>query len=179
MTETPIPRAWDDEDNRPVIPRIPRPRPASHHDSIALEIAVSVAQEMLAEHGDSNRAGFSYAAATGALSEALRLLLRALSAEPRDTEGYAPTGTPGGDQRCPAAHPEDPTACDGDVVVTVLDAQNGGAHGCEWHAARLLASLDGGRVYGLPEAPAGTALRVFKAAGALRPFPWIERGEGR
>lgn len=79
--------------------------------------------------------------------------------------------------RCPAAHPEDPTGCNGPVLVTVLDAKNTGALGCTHHAARLLASLDGGRVYGLPDAPAGTAIAVFKAAGALRPFPWIERGE--
>jgi hypothetical protein len=78
------------------------------------------------------------------------------------------------DDRCPAAHPEDPTPCDGPAVVTVLDRQNAGADGCEHHAARLLASLDGGRVYGLPDAPAGAAIRVFKAADGIRPFPWLE-----
>lgn len=82
-------------------------------------------------------------------------------------------------ERCPAAHPEDPTPCGGPVVVTVLDATNAGANGCEHHGARLLASLDGGRVYGLPDAPEGTAIRTFKAAAGLRPFPWVERGEGR
>lgn len=78
--------------------------------------------------------------------------------------------------RCPAAHPEDPTPCGGPVVVTVLDAHNGGADGCELHAARLLASLDGGRVVALPDAPDGAAIRTFKAAGGLRPFPWREAG---
>ena len=78
--------------------------------------------------------------------------------------------------RCPAAHPEDPTPCGGPVAVTVLDAHNGGADGCEHHAARLLASLDGGRVYALPTAPDGAAIRTFKAAGDLRPFPWREAG---
>jgi hypothetical protein len=76
--------------------------------------------------------------------------------------------------RCPAAHFEDPTPCDGPPVVTVLDAQGGGADGCEHHGARLLASLEGGRVYGLPEAPEGAAIRVFKAADATRPFAWLE-----
>lgn len=74
--------------------------------------------------------------------------------------------------RCPAAHPEDPTPCDGPPVVTVLDRQNAGADGCEHHAARLLASLEGGRVYPLPDAPDGSAIRVFKTAGTLRPYAW-------
>lgn len=76
--------------------------------------------------------------------------------------------------RCPAAHPDDPTPCVGPVVVTVLDRQNAGADGCEHHGARLLASLEGGRVYALPDAPEGAAIRVFKAAGGIRPFAWYE-----
>jgi hypothetical protein len=75
--------------------------------------------------------------------------------------------------RCQAAHPEDPTPCDGPPVVTVLDARNAGAEGCEHHGARLLASLEGGRVYALPDAPDGTAIRVFKAAQGIRPFAWV------
>ncbi|MFB7110479.1 hypothetical protein [Streptomyces sp. NPDC056190] len=78
------------------------------------------------------------------------------------------------DRRCPAAHPDDPTRCVGPVAVTVLDVVNAGAHGCEHHAARLLASLDGGRVYALPHAPQGAALRVFRAADGIRPFCWID-----
>jgi hypothetical protein len=74
--------------------------------------------------------------------------------------------------RCPAAHPEDPTPCQGPVAVTVLDAVNAGSNGCEHHGARLLASLEGGRVYPLPNAPEGAAIRTFKAAAGLRPFPW-------
>jgi hypothetical protein len=77
-------------------------------------------------------------------------------------------------KHCPAAHPEDPTPCDGPVAVMVLDAHNAGARGCEHHAARLLASLQGGRVYALPDAPAGAAIRVFKAADTIRPFPWLD-----
>lgn len=76
--------------------------------------------------------------------------------------------------RCPAAHPDDPTPCDGPPVVTVLDAQNAGADGCERHGARLLASLERGRVYALPDAPEGAAIRVFKAADGTRPFAWYE-----
>lgn len=75
--------------------------------------------------------------------------------------------------RCQAAHPDDPTPCDGPPVVTILDASNAGADGCEHHAARLLASLEGSRVYALPDAPEGAALRVFKAADTIRPFPWL------
>ena len=76
--------------------------------------------------------------------------------------------------RCPAAHPDDPTPCSGPVAVTVLDATNAGADGCETHGARLLASLHGGRVYALADAPDGAAIRVFRAAATTRPFPWIE-----
>ncbi|MGW9024791.1 hypothetical protein ACWGQ5_11250 [Streptomyces sp. NPDC055722] len=76
--------------------------------------------------------------------------------------------------RCPAAHPDDPTPCVGPVVVTVLDQENAGANGCEHHGARLLASLEGGRVYALPDAPEGSAIRVFKASGGIRPFCWYE-----
>ncbi|MGQ5649487.1 hypothetical protein ACUJ8H_05400 [Streptomyces sp. EKR5.2] len=78
------------------------------------------------------------------------------------------------DRRCPAAHPDDPTPCVGPVAVTVLDALNAGADGCEHHAARLLASLDGGRVYPLPDAPPGAAIRTFTAAGSIRPFCWLD-----
>jgi hypothetical protein len=76
--------------------------------------------------------------------------------------------------RCPAAHLEDPTECVGPAVVTVLDSTGAGADGCEHHGARLLASLDGGWVYSLPTAPRGTAVRVFKAADGIRPFCWVD-----
>ncbi|MER5468914.1 hypothetical protein [Streptomyces sp. NPDC002685] len=76
--------------------------------------------------------------------------------------------------RCPAAHPDDPTPCAGPVVVTVLDAFNAGADGCEHHGARLLASLDGGRIHALPDAPDGAALRTFTAADGIRPFCWFD-----
>ncbi|MGY4967088.1 hypothetical protein [Streptomyces sp. 900105245] len=66
--------------------------------------------------------------------------------------------------RCPAALPTDHTPCAGPAAVTVLDADNAGADGCEHHAARLLAALDRGHVFALPDAPTGAAHRVFKAA---------------
>ncbi|MFG3152628.1 hypothetical protein ACGF7W_11325 [Streptomyces sp. NPDC048219] len=76
--------------------------------------------------------------------------------------------------RCPAAHPEDPTPCGGPVVVTIIDTQNAGADGCEHHAARMLASITGARPFAKPDAPAGVALRIFRAAHHTRPFPWLE-----
>ncbi len=78
------------------------------------------------------------------------------------------------ESRCPAAHPDDPTPCAGPVAVTVLDMLLAGADGCEHHAARLLASLDGGWVVALPDAPPGAAIRVFKAADTTRPFCWFD-----
>ncbi|MDH6435585.1 hypothetical protein M2158_004062 [Streptomyces sp. SAI-144] len=123
-----------------------------------LDVAISVAQQLL----ESDQ--------VPSLREALRLLLRALGAEP--------IGRPVNDEppalRCPAAHPEDLTPCTGPIVVSVLDATNEGANGCEHHGARLLASLEDGRVYALPDAPDGAAIRVFKAADTTRPFAWID-----
>lgn len=141
-----------------------------------LDVAISVAQQLL----DSD--------SVLSMREALRLLLRALDAEPTSNflgsqevpERSRPQGwtdvmtvqVPG--DRCPAAHPEDPTPCGGPVVVTILDKANAGANGCEHHGARLLASLDRSRVHGLPHAEPGTAIRVFKAAAGIRPFCWYE-----
>lgn len=126
-----------------------------------LQVAVRVAQQLL----DSDQ--------VLSLREALRLLLRALGAEPSDqTPPVEPPAL-----RCPAAHPDDPTPCDGPIIVTVIDASNAGANGCEHHGARLLASLEGGRVYALPDAPDGAAIRVFKVAHNTRPFAWREAGQ--
>ncbi|MFJ8192815.1 hypothetical protein ACIQ8D_24090 [Streptomyces sp. NPDC096094] len=90
---------------------------------------------------------------------------------PTTTVGALPPAPPA--VRCPAAHPEDPTPCGGPTVVTILDRDNAGANGCEHHAARMLASLNGGRVCGLPDAPEGAAIRVFRAADSIRPFAWV------
>ncbi|MBA3554743.1 MAG: hypothetical protein H0W29_08320 [Gemmatimonadales bacterium] len=76
------------------------------------------------------------------------------------------------DTRCAAAHPEDPTPCVGPHdAVLILDRQNSGADGCEWHGARLLASLDGARV--VSGSVDGAAIRAHKAADSTRPFPWL------
>lgn len=54
-------------------------------ESSDLDVAISVAQKMLAAYSDSSSFGeFGYAQAHGALSESLRILLRALDAEPVD-----------------------------------------------------------------------------------------------
>ncbi|GAB2732617.1 hypothetical protein [Streptomyces bullii] len=146
----------------------------------AVTTAVRVAQQMLAIYGTvDSRDIYAYAQAHGGLSEALRILLRALGAEPNAQARPAPVETTAPAPRCPAAHPEDPTQCVGPVVVTVLDADNAGADGCEHHGARLLASLEGGRVYALPDAPAGAAIRVFKAADTTRPFAWVDGPRSR
>ncbi|MFF3912703.1 hypothetical protein ACFYZB_04330 [Streptomyces sp. NPDC001852] len=127
-----------------------------------LEVAISVGQQLL----DSD--------SLMSIREALRLLLRALGAEPdAQTCSAQSADQPQAVRRCPAAHPEDPSPCVGPVAVTVLDASNAGADGCEHHGARLLASLEGGRVYPLPDAPGGAAVRVFKASAGIRPFPWL------
>lgn len=117
-----------------------------------LDVAIRVAQQLLGSDSVLS------------LRESLRLLLRALGAEPAQQPAT----------RCPAAHPQDPTPCGGPVVVTILDRRNAGANGCEHHGTRLLASIDGGRVYPLPDAPEGAAIRVFKAADATHPFPWVD-----
>lgn len=177
-----------------------QPAPTSPPESCELAAAIRVGQKMLAAYSDSSRDSFSYPEAYGSLAEALRILLHALGAEPevcdsaeqrrnagtdRSSEGWTSmtkVQLPGDETvglavasgRCPAAHPEDTTPCGGPVVVTVLDADNAGADGCEHHGARLLASLDRGRVYALPDAPSGAAIRVFKAADSIRPFPWVD-----
>jgi hypothetical protein len=76
------------------------------------------------------------------------------------------------DERCPAAHAEDPTSCTGPHhAVRIVDAQGTETWGCEHHAARLLASLDGGKVF--PGEVDGAATRVAAAADTTRPFPWL------
>ncbi|MFJ9667361.1 hypothetical protein ACIRPP_22575 [Streptomyces sp. NPDC101219] len=138
-----------------------------------LDVAIRVAQRILAAYGDSSRVGSSCPEACGAQREALRIALRALGADNKKGPGLVRTpGEQHENRRCPAAHPDDPTPCTGRPTVTVLDWRNAGADGCRHHSARLLAPLDGGRVCGLPHATHGTAIAVCKAAADLRPFPW-------
>ncbi|MCT9009993.1 hypothetical protein [Streptomyces rhizosphaerihabitans] len=140
--------------------------------------AARVAQLLLAEHEHvDHRDLFAVNRAHGALAEAIRILLRAVGTNRGDTATVGPRPVPA--PRCPAAHPDDPTPCDGPPVVTVLDVANAGADGCEHHGARLLASLDGGRVYPLPDAPEGAAIRVFTTADTTRPFIWVNSARTR
>ncbi|MFC8429892.1 hypothetical protein [Streptomyces sp. NPDC057253] len=79
MKQTPAPTAWDADDNKPVIPKIPHPRPAAFSQ---LAAAVRVGQRMLDHYGTVDSGDiFDYAQAHGGLTEALRVLLRALDAE--------------------------------------------------------------------------------------------------
>ncbi|WP_233229496.1 hypothetical protein [Streptomyces sp. I5] len=141
-----------------------------------LDTAVHVAREMLAAYGTTDYADpAATAQALGATRESLRILLRALGVE---TTTPPPVPAPSA-ERCPAAHPDDPTPCGGPVVVTVLDRHTAGVTGCEHHGARLLASVDGARVVPLPTAPEGVATRVFKTADSTPPYAWEKRGERR
>lgn len=130
--------------------------PVAAHSHVAepsdLDVAIRVAQQLL----DSDQ--------ILSLREALRLLLRALGAEPTT-------------RRCPAAHPEDLTPCTGPVVVTVIDDHNATADACELHAVRLLASIIGGRPVAKPDAPEGIALRIAHEASRTRSFAWREVGK--
>ncbi|MEU8031315.1 hypothetical protein AB0C13_22190 [Streptomyces sp. NPDC049099] len=138
--------------------------------STELQTAIRVARRMLLAYGDTTDFDlFAYAQAHGGLHATVRMLLRALGAEPGNERQDGP--------RCPAAHPEDPAPCVGPVVVTILDQANAGADGCEHHAVRLLASLTGGRPVAKPDAPDGIALRIFRAAARTRPFAWREAGQ--
>lgn len=83
MTQPFTPTAWDADDNKPVIPKIPNPRTPQANDTRELAVAIHVGQQMLATYGtvDGNDI-FAYAQAHGGLAEALRILLRAVDAEP-------------------------------------------------------------------------------------------------
>lgn len=71
--------------------------PVTHTNPSDLNVAITVAQRMLAHYGDTSGYDvFAYAQAHGGLSEALRILLRALGAEPsglpEKTSGQPLTG---------------------------------------------------------------------------------------
>lgn len=70
MNQHPTPHAWDTDDNKPVIPKIPGPRAPHAAEPSDLAVAIRVGQRTL----DSG--------SPVALRESLRLLLRALDAEP-------------------------------------------------------------------------------------------------
>lgn len=83
-----------------------------------------------------------------------------------------------GPDRCQAAHPDDPTTCEGDRQAVRVEDQ-AGAHvlGCVYHAARLYASLVRPRVY--PEqGHGGAALDVYTRALTTPPFAWMREAGG-
>jgi hypothetical protein len=82
-------------------------------------------------------------------------------------------------ERCECAHPDDPTPCQGPLdAVTVLVGDSNTVPGCEWHAARMLASLEAGRVH--PGTVLLAAARVYLAAAELPPFAWtVQQGGAR
>ncbi|GAB2778259.1 hypothetical protein [Streptomyces daliensis] len=88
------------------------------------------------------------------------------------------------DDRCAAAHPKDPSPCEGpgDAVLIrdqhmsrARDEMTEGVPGCVHHGARMLASLTGGRVYPGPGADpsGGAAIEVHTRAQKIRPFEWL------
>lgn len=129
---------------------------------------VAAARETLAAARDVDLLdGIAMAGIIGRLETALRVLVDLVDGDDgRESGPVVP--------RCPAAHPEDPTPCDGPVVVTVLDRANAGVDGCEHHAVRLLASVTGTRPVPKPNTSVGLAMRIFRAADRTRPFPWRE-----
>ncbi|MFD7791008.1 hypothetical protein [Streptomyces sp. NPDC059759] len=161
MIHTPVDNstAWDADDNRPVIPKIPHPRTPQASEPSDLSVAVDLGRRVL----DSGN--------PVALREALRLVLRALDSQVPRSGKLSDLG-----ERCPAAFTDDAAPCDGPPVVLILDQNNRGAEGCEHHGARLLAVIKEGRPVALPCAPEGTASRVFRAAASSRFFASHEGG---
>lgn len=97
-----------------------------------------------------------------------------------------------GTERCQAAHRDDPTPCEGphDAVEIrdrfmsrARDAMTVGTLGCVHHGARLLASIDGGRVYPGPSNDTGRtpgnsgAIDAYRRAQTTLPFAWHTTGE--
>ncbi|MEV5792649.1 hypothetical protein [Streptomyces sp. NPDC052192] len=144
-----------------------------------LTVAIHVGQKMLAAYGtvDGNDI-FAYAQAHGGLVEALRIMLRAVGAEPTSGPVLASPSTGGSQDRCPAAQTDDPSPCDGPPIVTVYAPRGEGVDGCGHHAAQLLAATNNTHPVALPDAPAAAASEVFKAAASLRYFA-AHQGGGR
>jgi hypothetical protein len=75
------------------------------------------------------------------------------------------------DDRCAAAHVEDPSDCDGPAAaVRIVDRDNADVLGCPRHGAVTLASIDGGRVYQGPDCRDGDAIEVYRRAQILPPL---------
>lgn len=108
------------------------------------------------------------------------------------------------DSCCAAAHPKDPTPCEGPhdavlvrerravatrkrtgvggVAVTGR-ADLDGTPGCVHHGAHLLASMHGGHAYPGPSNDVGrepgdsAAIEAYQRAKTLKPFAWAVRGD--
>ena len=79
--------------------------------------------------------------------------------------------------RCPAAHPEDRSSCQGPAdAVLIVDAVGDEAIGCVHHGAALVASVAGTRVY--PLAVPGAAIDCYRRAVGLPSFPFYRRAVG-
>jgi len=79
--------------------------------------------------------------------------------------------TPDTTGRCPAAHTDDPSGCDGpSAAVRVIDQFGAETRGCVHHGAVLLASLESARVYPGPQGRVGDSLRAYGLARSLPPF---------
>ncbi|WP_020117540.1 hypothetical protein [Streptomyces canus] len=87
MNQQPTPHAWDADDNKPVIPKIPGPRAPHAAEPSELAAAILVGRHVLDHYGTVDSGNiFDYTQAHGGLAEALRVLLRALDAEPDEDE---------------------------------------------------------------------------------------------
>ena len=80
--------------------------------------------------------------------------------------------------RCAAAHPDDSSPCDGPPdAVRVMDRAGAPATGCIHHAAMMLASITGARVY--PGSINGAAIAAYNRAAGMTPFAFHRSGRGR
>lgn len=65
---------------------------------------------------------------------------------------------------CRAHYADDPLSCSGPAVVQLMFPGNAGCKGCETHAVSLLKAHPRAHAFGLPDAPAGITIRVFRLA---------------
>lgn len=81
--------------------------------------------------------------------------------------------------RCEAAHPDDPTACEGPPdAVKVIDQYGTAAQASVQHGTRLCASLIGPRVRPGSVLVPGAALTAYHRAQRTAPFVWQHDGNG-
>lgn len=78
-----------------------------------------------------------------------------------------------GSGRCAAAHPHDRSTCHGPTdAVRIVDHDGAHTYGCVHHAATMLASLTGGRVY--PGSVPGAAIDAHLLAAGRQPFDFTD-----